>query len=112
MGSTARSEAISQAINEQDTSLLGAVLNAKHPIALGLSSKAELEGIRERVLSSLAPNAKAKRDAYKKAEKRLGDLTMAWIETEDSLTAKELRDKYKEMAEKAAQASAAAQSDV
>lgn len=112
MNSTSRSEALSQAIEDKDTALLGAVINAKHPIAVGMSSQAELDAVKERALATLSPEAKKKRDAYRKAEKRLSELTLAWIENEDTLTAKSLRERYKEQAEKAAEARFSTEGDI
>lgn len=112
MNDTERNEYISNAISEGDTDLLRAIVNAPHPVAVGMKSKSELENVRERILSEMAPHARKKRDAYSTANKRLVELTAAWVENEDALTAKELRELYEKRAEKAAQVSKAAGDDL
>ena len=99
-----RREYVSQAIAEQDTALLSAVINAPHAVSVGLKNQAELEAVRERILGTLCPGAKQRRDAYKKAHDRLLSLTEAWLENEDNLTCRELREQYQKKSDKAAEA--------
>lgn len=108
MSDSERRTYIGEAIQERDTALLSVILNAPHPIAVGFKTQAELSNVRDWVLSELAPDVKKRREAYRKANKRLVELTDAWIENEDHLTCRELREKYDQQAAKAAEASKAA----
>jgi hypothetical protein len=108
MSEAERRTYISEAIEQQDTGLLSVILNAPHPVAVGFKTQAELKNVREWVLSSLAPGARQRREAYQKANRRLVELTDAWIQHEDKLTCRELRKRYDQQAAKAENASKAA----
>lgn len=107
--SAERSKMINEAIEAKDPVVLAAVQHASHPATVGLSKRSELEAIKRRVLHELQPERLKKADNYRQAHDLLTRLTFAWIETEDALTAHELREQYRKQAEASKTALTAAQ---